>query len=484
MPLVQITLARGRTTEQLQALGEAVTSAVNEAVGAPRENVRVVITSAARALVRRGRVAGRAAGVRQALMLVPLGEPGGAARVVAVDDGAASRSSRRRRVPRDRRRVPRNGGPLAEGRSRATVVCPSALYRFDLDSGACATTPGSGSASIPSCRWTGPGSRKSARSRRTLSWSERLRAHAGTVRGSERKTEAGVVPAVRARNDAPTKPPAPARAAASQAFLALDDEQRAAADAVQTADELGGSRRWARKRRRSPGQATARPGLPSPPPHSSPSTAPAPSRAPGRPTSGVAEIEAARETIRRFRAAHARTLDEAAHMLRALPVAVQEARTALVAARNGRADRPTPRAPGRGGRRNGSPRPSAAATALDAAGQGIRERRTAATRTLELARSAATLAAEAPGARRCVRRSPASPPAGPRGHQGGPGPPALSALRREFFRAVLDRPRRRREEGAGGARRRRPGDRQAHELADAGEWDDAADAIAEARARS
>ena len=44
MPLVQITLARGRTAEQLQALGEAVTAAVHEAVGAPRENVRVVIT--------------------------------------------------------------------------------------------------------------------------------------------------------------------------------------------------------------------------------------------------------------------------------------------------------------------------------------------------------------------------------------------------------------------------------------------------------
>jgi 4-oxalocrotonate tautomerase len=44
MPLVQITLARGRTAEQLQALGEAVTSAVHEAVGAPAGNVRVVVT--------------------------------------------------------------------------------------------------------------------------------------------------------------------------------------------------------------------------------------------------------------------------------------------------------------------------------------------------------------------------------------------------------------------------------------------------------
>ena len=36
MPLVQITLARGRTPEQLAALGEAVTAAVEESVGAPR----------------------------------------------------------------------------------------------------------------------------------------------------------------------------------------------------------------------------------------------------------------------------------------------------------------------------------------------------------------------------------------------------------------------------------------------------------------
>ena len=43
MPLVQITLARGRTPEQLEALGAAVTAAVHESLGAPRENVRVVL---------------------------------------------------------------------------------------------------------------------------------------------------------------------------------------------------------------------------------------------------------------------------------------------------------------------------------------------------------------------------------------------------------------------------------------------------------
>jgi 4-oxalocrotonate tautomerase len=44
MPLVQITLARGRTPEQLEALGAAVTAAVNASIGAPLENVRVVVT--------------------------------------------------------------------------------------------------------------------------------------------------------------------------------------------------------------------------------------------------------------------------------------------------------------------------------------------------------------------------------------------------------------------------------------------------------
>jgi 4-oxalocrotonate tautomerase len=44
MPLVQITLAKGRTSEQLEALGAAVTAAVNASIGAPLENVRVVVT--------------------------------------------------------------------------------------------------------------------------------------------------------------------------------------------------------------------------------------------------------------------------------------------------------------------------------------------------------------------------------------------------------------------------------------------------------
>jgi 4-oxalocrotonate tautomerase len=43
MPLIQVTLARGRTPEQLQALGESLTKAAVEAIGAKTESVRVVI---------------------------------------------------------------------------------------------------------------------------------------------------------------------------------------------------------------------------------------------------------------------------------------------------------------------------------------------------------------------------------------------------------------------------------------------------------
>jgi 4-oxalocrotonate tautomerase len=44
MPLIQVTLAKGRSPEQLQALGEALTAAVEGAIGAPRESIRVVLT--------------------------------------------------------------------------------------------------------------------------------------------------------------------------------------------------------------------------------------------------------------------------------------------------------------------------------------------------------------------------------------------------------------------------------------------------------
>jgi 4-oxalocrotonate tautomerase len=43
MPLIQVTLARGRTPEQLAALGKALTDAAIESIGVKPETVRVVL---------------------------------------------------------------------------------------------------------------------------------------------------------------------------------------------------------------------------------------------------------------------------------------------------------------------------------------------------------------------------------------------------------------------------------------------------------
>lgn len=43
MPLVQVTLAEGRSPEQLRELISKITAAVVEAVDAPRQNIRVVL---------------------------------------------------------------------------------------------------------------------------------------------------------------------------------------------------------------------------------------------------------------------------------------------------------------------------------------------------------------------------------------------------------------------------------------------------------
>ena len=43
MPLVQVTLAEGRSPEQLRALISKITAAVMEAVDAPQQNIRVVL---------------------------------------------------------------------------------------------------------------------------------------------------------------------------------------------------------------------------------------------------------------------------------------------------------------------------------------------------------------------------------------------------------------------------------------------------------
>jgi nitrite reductase/ring-hydroxylating ferredoxin subunit len=75
---------------------------------------------------------------------------------------------------------PHNRGPLDQGwvRDGRTLVCPWHWYRFDLDSGACATSPDYRLGVYPvvereGARFADIGERPPARS-----WSERLRAHA------------------------------------------------------------------------------------------------------------------------------------------------------------------------------------------------------------------------------------------------------------------------------------------------------------------
>lgn len=43
MPLIEVTLAEGRSPEQLRALMHALTHAATESIGAPVESVRVVV---------------------------------------------------------------------------------------------------------------------------------------------------------------------------------------------------------------------------------------------------------------------------------------------------------------------------------------------------------------------------------------------------------------------------------------------------------
>ncbi|CAA9435395.1 MAG: hypothetical protein AVDCRST_MAG66-3545, partial [uncultured Pseudonocardia sp.] len=120
-----------------------------------------------------------------------------------------------------------------------------------------------------------------------------------------------------------------ARDAATQAFLALDDEQRATAADVDAADELGTGRRlgeaWAQVALLGDQATTA-------------AIAATTATPPGRGTRtaderAAAEIERARDAIRRFRASHARALDEAALVRGGLPRAVLAARTELTSAR-------------------------------------------------------------------------------------------------------------------------------------------------------
>ncbi len=43
MPVIDVTLAQGRSPEQLRTLIDRLTSATTEAIGAPAENIRVII---------------------------------------------------------------------------------------------------------------------------------------------------------------------------------------------------------------------------------------------------------------------------------------------------------------------------------------------------------------------------------------------------------------------------------------------------------
>ncbi len=274
-----------------------------------------------------------------------------------------------------------------------------------------------------------------------------------------------------------------ARNAATQAFLALDDEQRAAAEVVRTAVELGGGpgleREWSEVA--AVGDAATSAYLTATQEHPLDGTRPV-RGARDADEKALREIERAREAIRRFRDRHARTLGEAEFVLRNLPGLVHEARTALVTARTA-----VQNAAASGVRsRRAEERLREAehvAAALDAAGTGLRLRRDAAQQALELARSAASLVAEAPRTARQVRsaltsiatrRSAAETKAGRIA-------PSLSALRREF-----SEPCSRDLAGAEAAAREAIADAErliaeAARLADAGEWDDASDQVAAAR---
>jgi hypothetical protein len=275
-----------------------------------------------------------------------------------------------------------------------------------------------------------------------------------------------------------------ARNAATQGFLALDDEQRAVADAVRAATELGsGDRRlageWAEVA--AAGDSATNAYLTATQEHPLDGTASV-RGAREADEKALREIERAREAIRRFRAAHSRTLDAAAYALTTLPRTVQEARTALVSAR---AAVQEATASGVRSRRAEDRLAEAerSAAGLEAAGAGLQVRRSAAQRTLDLARSAAALAAEAPQTAAQVgsalssiatRRSAATTKA-------ERIEPAMSALRREF-----SEPCSRDLTGAEAAARDAIAAAEgaladARRHADAGDWDAAADAVTAAR---
>ncbi len=75
---------------------------------------------------------------------------------------------------------PHNKGPLDQGwvREGRTVVCPWHWYRFDLDTGACDSSPQHVLGVYPVVEVDGVPHADVGATPRPLSWSERLRAHA------------------------------------------------------------------------------------------------------------------------------------------------------------------------------------------------------------------------------------------------------------------------------------------------------------------
>ncbi|MFC4950606.1 hypothetical protein [Pseudonocardia sp. GCM10023141] len=288
------------------------------------------------------------------------------------------------------------------------------------------------------------------------------------------------------RDPSPDEATLAARNAATQGFLTLDDEQRAAADAVLAAEELtGGAGRlgeaWAQVSAVCDGATeaylTATTEFPLDGTRRFAEVRAADERA-------LRQIEAAREAITRFRATHARVLDEATFALTTLPRTVQEARVALVDARKA-----VQQAEASGVRSKRATQRLAeaeqAAVGLDAPGSGLRERSTLAKRTLDLARSAATLAAEAPRTAASVRSSITSVATrrDAATTKTAQIEPAMSALRREFSEPCshdLVGTEQQATEAIATAERALS---SARGRADAGDWDDAADDIAAARSQ-
>jgi len=285
------------------------------------------------------------------------------------------------------------------------------------------------------------------------------------------------------RNETPDAAALEARNAVTQAFLALDDEQRAAAAAVAAAVELGTGARIARSWAdiAAIGDAATEAYLTATRDFPLDGTGPvAGSRAADQ--RATAQIEKARESIRRFRATHSRVLDDAALALDSLPRTVQAARAAVVEARAA-----VQQAEATGVRSSRAEAQLAeaerATAALDPPGAGLRQRRDAAVRVLELARSASTSATDAPRTARSVRSALTSiatrrAAAGTKAEQ---IEPTMSALRREFSepcsRDLIGSEARTREALA----QADVAIETARRDADVGDWDSAADQVTAAR---